>query len=139
MENKFMNLKKLCLLSASLLMFLSFSCAQVKGKKQDNFLKINDNIQNEELRTELEGLKEEFNMERTKIQKYYNEKIEALKETRLSEVKTIKNDFAKRREEIMKKYVGKMQKKTPARTPDPVNNAQGKMKVPKDRKKNREP
>ena len=106
-----MNKKIITVLIGSLLLMLTFLTADVKEKKGDDFLRINDNIQNEEFRIELIGLKKEFNIERSRIQEYYNEKIAALKEGRQNEIKTMKADFAGRREVIMKKYVGEKYKK----------------------------
>ena len=106
-----MNKKIITVLIGSLLLMLTFLTADVKEKKGDDFLRINDNIQNEEFRIELIGLKKEFNIERSRIQEYYKEKMEALKEERQNKIKTMKADFAGRREVIMKKYVGEKYKK----------------------------
>ena len=88
----------------SIFCILTVLTADVKEKMEDDFLRVNDNIQNEEHRDELQALREKFNLERTQIQKYYNEKIETLKEARRGEIKAIKKDFADRREILMKKY-----------------------------------
>ena len=95
--------------TSSILLILTILSANVKEKGEINFLNINDNIQNEELRTELEDLREEFDLERARIQEYYNEKIETLKGERRDGIKTIKEDFAERRKIIMNKYHGKKQ------------------------------
>ena len=63
-----MKWKKLYLLLGSILFLFSFSSAEVKGKKGDNFLRVNPNITNEELRLEMEKLRNEFEGERQKIQ-----------------------------------------------------------------------
>ena len=118
---------------------LTFVSADVKENREGDFLRINDNIQNEALRTELEVLREEFNIERAQIKEYYNEKIETLKGARQNEIKTIKNDFAERRKVLIKKYVGKIRKQPPIGANKPINNAQEQMKDPKDKKKNRKP
>ena len=68
--------------------------AGVKEKKGADFLRINDNIQNKELRAELEGLRDEFKFERNRIHDYYKEKIEEIKESRGNEMRTIKKDFS---------------------------------------------
>ena len=65
-----------------ILLMPTFLIADVKEKRGDYFLRINDNIQNEELRIELKGIKQEFNIERSRIQKYYKEKMAILKEER---------------------------------------------------------
>ena len=57
----------------------------------------------------MEGLRKEFDLERIRIQEYYNEKIETLKGERRDEIKTIKADFAERQKIIMNKYQGKKQ------------------------------
>ena len=111
--------------------------ARMEEKKGDNFLRINDNIQNEELRTEMETLREEFNLERTRIREYYHEQMEALKSTRRGEMKTIKADFSDRKDVLMRKYVGNKRKKTKMQSNKPVENASRKMKAPRDKKKKR--
>ena len=110
----------------------------MKEKKGDAFLRINDNIQNEELRAELAALKEDFNIERIRIHEYYNEKIEALKEARRGEMKSLKTDFAGRRDLLLKTYMGKIRKNPQMRATKPVENAPEKMKAPK-RNKIRKP
>jgi len=47
-----------------LIIMLTVLTAGVKDKKGDNFLRINDNIQNKELRSELVMLRDKFNIER---------------------------------------------------------------------------
>ena len=127
------------MLIVSIFIMLTLLSAEVKEKKGDNFLRVNDNIQNQELRIELEGLREEFNIERIQIQKYYNEKIGTLKAARGTDVKTLKNDFVERRAVVMKKYFGKMRKKPPIGTHEPVKNVPGKKKALKDKKTIRKP
>ena len=119
---------------------LTVLTADVKEKMEDDFLRVNDNIQNEEHHDELQALREKFNLERTQIQKYYNEKIEALKEARRGEIKAIKKDFAGRREILMKKYTGKMRRKPPIENAETVKNVPDKKKAPpKDKKRIRKP
>ena len=127
------------MLTVSIFIMLTVLSAEMKEKKGDDFLRVNDNIQNQELRIELKGLREEFNIERIRIQEYYNEKMEALKAARGNDVKTLKTDFAERRAVLMKKYFGKMRKKPPIGTHEPVKNAPGKKKVLKDKKIIRKP
>ena len=69
----------IAILTGSIFFMLCVLTAEVREKKSDNFLRINDNIQNEELRAELEGLRDEFNFERSRIHDYYSKKMEALK------------------------------------------------------------
>ena len=122
------------MLTVSIFIMLTVLSAEVKEKKGDDFLRINDNIQNEELRAELEGLREEFMIEKNRIHEYYNEKMENLKKTKRGEIKTIKNNFSERREVLMKKYVGKIRKKPQIQTAKPVNNLPEKKKSLKDKK-----
>ena len=114
---------------------LSVLTAEVREKKSDDFLRINDNIQNEELRAELRGLRDEFNFERIRIHDYYSKKMEDLKKSRRNEMKTLKGDFAGRKETLKKKYAGKMRKKSKIKFTEPVKNKSEKMKVSKDKKK----
>ena len=124
------------MLTCGMFFMLTILIADEKGKRGDDFLMLNDNIQNEELRAELALLREEFNMERTRIQEYYNKKIGVLKEARRGEVKTIKKAFAKRREALMKKYIGKIRKNPKTKSAEPIKNTPDKMKVsPKDTKR----
>ena len=118
---------------------LTVLTAGMKEKKRDDFLRINDNIQNEELRIELAGLREEFKIERKRIREYYNVKMEVLKETQRNEIKTIKADFSVRREVLMKKYVGKMRNKSPIRHTEPDKNLPEKKMTTKNKKKIRQP
>ena len=123
------------ILTGGIFLILTLLTAGMKEKKGNDFLWINDNIQNKELRAELEGLREEFNLERIMIKDYYNEKVEALKESRKNEMKTIKNNFADRRRILMKKYAGKMRKKSQMEPSETVNKAPLKKKISKDKKK----
>tara|TARA_B100000315_G_scaffold225206_1_gene231282 strand:- start:730 stop:1134 length:405 start_codon:yes stop_codon:yes gene_type:complete len=114
---------------------LTVLTAGMKEKKGDNFLRINDNIQNEELRAELKGLSEEFNVEKSRIQNYYNQEIALIKESRRNEMKTIKKDFSSRREVLMKKYLGKLRNKSKMVAPEVFKNDSRKMKKPKNKNK----
>ena len=49
----------IAILTGSIFCALTVLTAEIKEKKGDDFLRINDNIQNEELRAELETLREE--------------------------------------------------------------------------------
>ena len=131
-----MKQKKLVMLAGSILCALTIVTAEME-KKGDDFLRINDNIQNEELRSELETLREEFNIMRNRIRDDYHDRMEILKATKRNEMKTIKNDFATRREMLMKKYVGKIRNKPKMRSIESNNNLPEKMKIIKDKKKSR--
>ena len=123
------------LLIGSIFCILNVLTAEVKEKNGDEFLRVNDNIQNEELRIELKGIKQEFNIERSWIQKYYKEKMAVLKEERQNKIKTMKADFAGRKELLKKKYAGKIRKNQKMKFTEPVKNTPEKMKVSKDKKK----
>ena len=88
--------------------------AEKKGKLKkdnDNFLRAKPYIQNEELRAELENLRMQFNIEEKNIHDSYKEKMEDLKISRKNEMKSLKNDFASRRDLLFKKYPPKKRKK----------------------------
>ena len=80
-------------------------------KKNDGFLKAKPYIQNEELRSELENLRKEFEIEEKNIKNEYNDKIETLRIERKNEMKSLRNDFASRRDMLFKKYPLKKRKK----------------------------
>ena len=73
-------------ITSSMFCMLTLLMAEEITKKGDGFFKINDNIQNEELRAELENLKNEFNIKRKKIHEQYQEQIEILKDSRKKEI-----------------------------------------------------
>ena len=126
-------------LTGSIIIMLTVLTAGDKEKKGDNFLRINDNIQNKELRAELEGLREEFKFERNRIHDYYKEKIEEIKESRGNEMRTIKKDFSERREVLMKKYFGKMRKKPQIGTTEQIDKRPGEKNDLKAKKTIRKP
>ena len=105
--------------------------------KGDGFFKINDNIQNEELRAELESLKSEFNIERQKIHVYYQEQMETLKQFRKKEIHAIKDTFSERRKELMKKYMGKMRDNPRGDAPNKMLSKPTKVKPLKEKMKKR--
>ena len=104
MEGKSMKFTKLTILAGSFLLLFSLSSAGENAVKKEHFLSINQNINNVELRAELEILMKAFDAERQRIQGYYTEEIEKLQEERRSEVKTLKNEFGKKREILLRKY-----------------------------------
>ena len=126
-------------LTCSIIIMLAVLTAGVKEKKGADFLRINDNIQNKELRAELEGLRDEFKFERNRIHDYYKEKIEDIKESRGNEMRTIKKDFSERREVLMKKYFGKMRKKPQIGTTEQIDKRPGEKKDSNDKKNIRKP
>jgi len=93
---------------------MNFLLAEKKEKVKkgtDNFLRAQPYIQNEELRTELEDLRIQFNIEEKNLRDSYKEKMDALKISRKNEMKSLKNDFASRRDMLFKKYPPKKRKK----------------------------
>ena len=104
MEDKSMKFTNLTILVGSLLLLFSLLSAGEKAVKKDHNLSINPNIKNEKLRAELEILRTDFDAERQKIQDYYTEEIEKLKEERKLEVKVIKKEFGEKREALIIKY-----------------------------------
>ena len=74
--------------------------------KKSSFLKPKDlkSNSNDNLKTELEQLENEFNKEHKYIRNEYKQKITLLKEQQKTEVKSLKKSYNKRRREIYKKY-----------------------------------
>ena len=103
-EDKSMKFTKLTILAGIFLLLFSLSIAGKKSVKEDHASSIKSNIINEELRAEIEILKQDFDTEKQKIQDYYTEEIERLKEERLSEEKTLKKQFTGQRHALLKKY-----------------------------------
>jgi len=66
---------------------------------------VNPNINNEELRAELEILMKDFDAERQRIQDYYSKKIEKLKEERRLEIKTVKKEYSEKSKALKKNMV----------------------------------
>ena len=99
-----MKFTNLTILVSCFLLLFSLPSAGEKAVKKDHFLNINPNIKNEKLRVELEILMTDFDAERHKIQNYYTEEIEKLKEERILEVKAIKKEFGEKQETLIIKY-----------------------------------
>ena len=104
MEDKLMKCTNLTILIGSFLLLFSLSSAGEKAVINDHFLSINPNIKNEKLRAELEILKTNFDAETQKIQYYYIEEIEKLKEERRLEVIAIKKEFGEKWDALKIKY-----------------------------------
>ena len=92
------------ILSTCFLLMLPLSAEGEKLVEKGHFLSVNPNIKNEELKSELEVMKQDFNIERQKIQDYYTKEIERLQEERRSEMKALKKKFVGKREALLKKY-----------------------------------
>ena len=95
-----MKFTKITILTGSFLIMFSLYGAVEK----DHFLSINANIKNEDLRRELNILKQDFDNEKQKIQDYYKREIGQLKEERQSEVKALKMEFGEKRGTLLRKY-----------------------------------
>ena len=101
----------LVILASFLMNLLLATEKKEQNKKNDGFLKAKPYIQNEELRFELENLRKEFETNEKKIKNDYHDKIETLKIERKNEMKSLRNDFASRRDMLFKKYPPKKRKK----------------------------
>ena len=86
------------------LFVLPLSAEGKKSVEKNHFLNANPNIKNEELKSELDGIKQDFEFARQKIQDYYTKEIEKLKEDRRFEIKALKKQYAGQRETLLKKY-----------------------------------
>ena len=127
------------ILIGSVFCILTILTAEVEEKIDDEFIKINDNIQNKELRNELNNLREDFRTEKEIIRKTYHAKIKAFKDAHRDELRALKHDFGGRRDFLMKKYVGKIRTKPKMQTTYPPKKGQGLIKTPKKKKKIRKP
>ena len=99
-----MKLMKITILCICFLFVIPLSAEGKKSVEKNHFLNVNSNIKNKELKSELEGIKQDFEFNRQKIQDYYTKEIEYLKEERRSEIKALKKQFAGQRETLLKKY-----------------------------------
>ena len=132
MEDKIMKLTKLTILLCSTLLLISLASAEGKPIKKDHFMQINPNITNEALRAELENLVMDFDAERQRVHDSYAKQIEALKEERRLEIKSVKDEFSEKRNALFAKYGEDRKKNKPAIFPD-------KKKKDKDKKSLRKP
>ena len=111
MEDKLMKLTILTILCSCFLLLASLVNGENKSIDKDKFMRINPNITNEALRSELENLGKEFDVERQRVRNFYDKKIELLKDERRIEINSIKNEFSVKREALFTKY-GESRKKT---------------------------
>ena len=130
-----MKFTNLTILISSFLLLFSLTGAVEKAVKKDHILSINPNIKNEKLRSEIEILMTDFDTERQKIQDYYTEEIEKLKEERKLEVKDIKMKFKEKRDALIIKY-GEDRK---VKHPKPERSNLPDKEVEKNRKPERKP
>ena len=120
-----MKLTQLTILCSSFLLFVSLAIAEDKSIDKDKFLRINPNITNEALRAELNNLVIEFEAERKQVQSYYAKEIDALKDERRLEIKSIKNEFGEKREALFIKYGEGIKKTKPAINPNKIKREKG--------------
>ena len=104
MEDILMKFIRITLISTCFLVMLLIFGADEKQVEKGHFLSINPNINNEELKSELQVLKQKFDFEQQNIQNYYTKEIERLKEARRMEVKSLKKTFAEKRGVLLEKY-----------------------------------
>ena len=102
-----MKLNKLTFILASGAVMIVTLTADSKNSKGGDFLKINPNIKNEALLNELNQLKENFELERQKIQDIYNVEIQQLKDERKAEIRNLKKEFSEKKDEITRSFSGK--------------------------------
>ena len=110
MEDKIMKLTNLTILLSGFMFLVALASAEGKSINKDNFLRINPNITNEDLRAELENLVMDFDVERQRVHDSYAKQIEVLKEERRLEIKSVKDEFSEKRKALLAKY-GEYQKK----------------------------
>ena len=132
MEDKLMKLTNLTILLIGFMLLVSSVGAEDKSINKDNFMHINPNITNETLRAELEDLVLDFDAERQRVHDSYAKQIEALKEERRLEIKSVKDEFSEKRNALFAKYGEDRKKNKPAIFPD-------KKKKDKDKKSLRKP
>ena len=132
MEGKIMKLTNLTILLSGFMFLVSLASAEGKSINKDNFLRINPNTTNKDLRSELENLVMDFDAERQRVHDSYAKQIEVLKEERRLEIKSVKDEFSEKRNTLFAKYGEDRKKTKPAISPD-------KKKKVKDKKLLRKP
>ena len=132
MEDKLMKLTNLTILLIGFMLLVSSVGAEDKSINKDNFMRINPNITNEVLRAELEDLVLDFDAERQRVHDSYAKQIEALKEERRLEIKSVKEEFSEKRNALFAKYGEDRKKNKPAISPN-------KKKKVKDKRSLRKP
>ena len=132
MEDKLMKLTNLTILLIGFMLLVSLASSEGKSINKDNFMRINPNITNEALRSELENLILDFDTERQRVHNSYAKQIEALKEERRLEIKSVKDEFSEKRNALFAKYAEDRKINKPAISPD-------KKKKVEDKKSPRKP
>ena len=118
MEDKSMKLTTLTILCNCFLLLASLVNGENKSIAKNKFMRINPNITNEALRSELENLGKEFDVEQQRVRNFYDKKIAALKDERRIEIKSINNEFGEKREALFIKYGEDRKKTKPAFKPN---------------------
>ena len=126
MEDKIMKLTNLTILLSGFIFLVSLANAEGKSIYKDNFLRINPNITNEDLRAELENLVMDFDVERQRVHDSYVKQIEVLKEERRLEIKSVKDEFSEKRNALFAKYGEDRKKTKPAIKPNMEKREKGK-------------
>ena len=113
-----MKLTNLTILLSGFMFLVSLASAEGKSIYKDNFLRINPNITNEDLRAELENLVMDFDAERQRVHDSYAKQIEVLKEERRLEIKSVKDEFSEKRNALFTKYAEDRKTTKPAISTD---------------------
>ena len=131
MEDKIMKLTNLTILLSGFMFLISLASAEDKSINKDNFLLINPNITNEALRAELENLAMDFDAERQRVHDSYAKQFEVLKEQRRLEIKSVKDEFSEKRNELFTKYGEDRKKTKPSISPEKKKKVKGKKSLRK--------
>ena len=121
-----MKLTNLTILLSGFIFLVSLASAEGKSIYKDNFLRINPNITNEDLRAELENLVMDFDVERQRVHDSYAKQIEVLKEERRLEIKSVKDEFSEKRNALFAKYGEDRKKTKPTISPEKKKKVKGK-------------
>ena len=126
-----MKLTNLTILLSGFMFLVSLASAEDKSINKDNFLRINPNITNEALRSELENLVLDFDIEKQRLHDNYAKQIEALKEERRLEIKSVIDEFSEKRNALFEKYGEDRIKTKPAISPEKKKKVKGKKSLRK--------
>ena len=126
-----MKLTNLTILLSGFMFLVSLASAEGKSIYKDNFLRINPNITNEDLRAELENLVMDFDVERQRVHDSYAKQIEVLKEERRLEIKSVKDEFSEKRNALFAKYGEDRKKTKPSISPEKKKKVKGKKSLRK--------
>ena len=131
MEDKIMKLTNLTILLSGFMFLVSPAITEGKSINKDNIMHINPNITNEDLRAELDNLVMDFDAERQRVHDSYAKQIEVLKEKRRLEIKSVKDEFNKKRNALFVKYGEDRKKTKPAISPEKKKKVKGKKSLRK--------